>query len=126
LPGIDPESSFVIGDMAPDDVVTIYATYEVTQADIDAGLIENSATATGIFGPNDTPISSAPSERDVETFRQPGLSLTKELIGSEPVNPRAGDILRWKVVATNTGNVTLSNVSVADPLAGATVAPSLV
>lgn len=126
LSGITPESSFVIGDMEPDEVVVIYATYAVTQADIDTGLIENTATATGSYGSTNTPISSDPSDRDVETFRQPGLSLVKELIGSEPVDPRAGDILRWRVVATNTGNVTLSNVSVADPLEGATVSPALV
>jgi uncharacterized repeat protein (TIGR01451 family) len=47
LPGLSPIDCGGVTSLAPAEVVTCTATYTVTQADVDAGLITNTATALG-------------------------------------------------------------------------------
>jgi len=101
---------------------TVTATYTVTQADIDAGEVDNTAHATGLSGPNDTSVNSDTSSAKQRLYQQPGLVLVK-VVDSIPDEPRAGDSVRWTVTATNTGNVTLHDVSVSDPFLDAVVTP---
>src|SRR5439155_26521909 len=46
------------------------------------------------------------------TKQEPKLSITKE--ASPKTNSKVGDVITYTIVATNTGNVTLNNVSVKD------------
>jgi uncharacterized repeat protein (TIGR01451 family) len=121
----DPVGAFELGTLAPGDEQTVYADYAVVQADIDRGNVPNTVTASGVYGGADTEISSDPSSVTVPVFQQPGLVLTK-VVDASTVNavPRAGDIVDWTVTALNTGNVTLTDLSVDDPLPGATVSPA--
>lgn len=126
LPGVlpDPDAdAFDLGTMAPGAVVTVYADYPVNQDEIDAGEVTNSATASGTYGPADTPISTPASKVDVPLYRQPGLTLTKTLSSTIPTVPRDGTPIEWTVTAENTGNVTLTNLVVTDPFPGAIVSP---
>lgn len=122
----DPVGAFTIGTMAPGATATVYANYAVTLANINAGKVDNSATAGGVHGPSDTAITTPPSAVSVPLFRNPDLSLTKVRIGTIPLVPRAGDMLSWTVTATNTGNVTLTDLVVSDPFPGATITPAKV
>jgi uncharacterized repeat protein (TIGR01451 family) len=71
----------------------------------------NTATATGTppIGPNVTGTAQA-----TVTVSEPGISITK-LPASQTV--RSGGTATWTIVVTNTGDVGLSNVTVADPIA---------
>jgi hypothetical protein len=100
----------------PDDVLvpgqfeTCTASYTVTQADIDAGSITNTATATGT-DPG-VPVVSAPSSALVTALQSPALTLVKSA-GPASVS-KAGAVVTWSFLVTNTGNVTLSSVAIAE------------
>ncbi|PWK73960.1 SdrD B-like domain-containing protein [Aminobacter sp. AP02] len=122
----DPVGAFTIGTMAPGAVATVYANYAVKLGDINAGKVDNSATASGVHGPNVISISTPPSTASVPLHRNVDLTLVKVLTSTIPSVPRAGDTLIWTVTATNTGNVTLTNLVVSDPFPDATVTPASV
>ena len=126
LPGVvaDPVGSFSIGTLAPSASTTVYANYPVTQGNIDAGTADNSATASAVHGPGNTPISSSPSTVQTPLFRQSGLTFSKTLASTIPAVPRAGTMVSWTTTAVNTGNVTLTNLVVTDPFPGAVVSPA--
>lgn len=126
LPGVapDPVGAFSIGTLAPSASTTVYANYPVTQGDIDAGSADNSATASAVHGPGNTPISTPSSDVQTPLFRQSGLTLDKTVASTIPAVPRAGTMVTWTVTAVNTGNVTLTDLVVTDPFPSAVVAPA--
>ena len=83
----------------------------MTQADLDAASITNVATATGT-PPSGPPITSPQprrwSSRSVQT---PAISIVKSVTSAGPYNA-VGNTIAYQFVATNTGNVTLSDVSI--------------
>ncbi|CAM3733027.1 DUF11 domain-containing protein [Occultella aeris] len=94
--------------LAPTAQTTCTATYELTQADVDAGGVTNVATATGNPPGTDGPVTSPPSETTVGSEPAPGLSVVKT---SSPASvATAGDVITYGFLVTNTGNVTLSDV----------------
>ncbi|MCW5954480.1 MAG: DUF11 domain-containing protein, partial [Propionibacteriaceae bacterium] len=120
----DPSGAFAIGELAPGALAIVYADYAVTLADIDAGKVDNSATASAVYGPNTgTSIGTPPSPTSTTLYRDPRLTLDKQFTGTIPPAPRAGIPLTWTVTATNTGNVTLSNLGVTDLFPDASVSP---
>lgn len=120
----DPAGSFAIGTMAPGASTTVYANYPVTQTNINAGKVTNSATASAVHGPTNTAITTPPSSVDVPLYREPGLTLAKTLTSTIPAVPRQGTPITWTVTATNTGNVTLTSLVVTDGYPGAVVTPA--
>ncbi len=107
--------------------------YVITQADVDAGSVVNVATATGERPGGDPtdPADDVPSNEDeteTPTDREPGLALDKKVASVTDVDDNgrtdAGDEIRWEFTLTNTGNVTLSDPEVDDPLAGAVTCPA--
>lgn len=100
------------GTLAPGDLVTWRATYRVTQADVDAqGPASNTATVSG----------KSPSGADVTATGQstwspeaavPAVSLTKTADVTSDL--KVGDTVRYTFTASNDGNVTLSNVKLAE------------
>jgi uncharacterized repeat protein (TIGR01451 family) len=106
------------GTLAPGEKVTATATYAITQADIDAGQIVNSATGTGT-PPNGPPIVTPPSEVTTTIDPVPGQSFTKTADASAVTDPaKAGQVITYHFTSQNTGNVTLTNVAITDELAG--------
>ncbi|AZH82480.1 DUF11 domain-containing protein [Plantibacter sp. PA-3-X8] len=98
------------GSLAPQATVTCDASYTVTQADVDAGSVTNSATATGTPPNGGTPPVSPPSETTVEIPADPSISVVKS---AQPATVgAAGETVTYSFLVTNTGNVTLSGVSV--------------
>ncbi|PSS43233.1 hypothetical protein C6401_13550 [Arthrobacter woluwensis] len=102
-----PQSS-----LAPGDSETCTATYQVTQADVDRGSVENSATATGTPPNGADPVTSDPSQATVPSDPKPALSLQKTASPSRV--GAVGDVISYSFVVTNTGNVTLRDVTIAE------------
>ncbi|SHO62306.1 conserved repeat domain-containing protein, partial [Algoriphagus zhangzhouensis] len=89
------------------------ATYSVTQADIDAGQVDNTATA-------DSDESEIDTDSETVNLAQ-NASITIEKDGTyEDTNldgvANVGDKITYVFTVENTGNVTLTDVMVTDPL----------
>lgn len=102
------------GVLAPGEQVTATATYAITQADIDAGIVHNSAISTG-NPPTGKPVEDE-DEHDVPLTQLPVIDLVKT--GQLDGEGFAGDTVNYGFTVTNTGNVTLADVTVADELEG--------
>ena len=105
--------------------MTCSATYTLTQADVDAGEVVNTATATATppTGPEvtdeDTVTTTVPSG--------PAITLVKEsgaVVDGDGNGPDVGDTIDYTFTVLNAGNVTLTDVSVTDPLVGAVDCPA--
>lgn len=116
-----------IATLAPGDVDsgTFTAIYKLTQADIDAGVIENTATVTGVAsdGSAVTDISGTANDNDIPTIEQfghePSIALIKTSDVSQLSDPaKVGDEISYSFTVKNTGNVTLSNITLEDLLPG--------
>ncbi len=120
------------GTLAPAEVATYTASYTLTQADKDAGGVENLATTTGTppFDPANPeepgqPITPVPSTPDPDNPGTPGSSgvPTEVVVPADPslslvktgVLSSDGNTVDYTFTVTNTGNVTINNITVADP-----------
>jgi hypothetical protein len=97
--------------LLPGAQVTCTATYVLTQADVDAGQVSNTATATGT-PPAGPPPVSPPSLVIITITPAPALALVKSATPTSPSSFTVGQVITYSFVATNTGNVTLTNVAV--------------
>ncbi len=94
-------------------------TYTLTQADIDAGKKDNTATVTG-----KDPQNINVTDTDDETTNIPknaSIDLIKSgVLNMNVVAPNGianvGDRINYTFTVTNTGNVTLTNITVTDPI----------
>src|SRR5699024_6549601 len=117
---VDPENI----TLEPGDVLVASATYEVTQTDVDANEVYNHATVEGTppakENPEDpdNPIEQDPVKDDDDTKvpseHKPEIALEKSTEKQEV--SEAGEVITYKFVVTNTGNVTLDDVRVDDPM----------
>ena len=108
-----------VTSLAPGESTTCTATYTLTQADVDAGVVDNTATATGT-DPNGTEVSDTDSA-SVDIPAAPSIALDKQ--AGVPTGNAAGDTIDYTFLVTNTGNLTLSAIVVDDPLVGAVDCP---
>jgi gliding motility-associated-like protein/uncharacterized repeat protein (TIGR01451 family) len=97
------------------NAVTFETGYTVTQGDLNAGRVDNTAAAKATFG--ETELNGSDDET-VFAGQTPGLSISKTSTTDPNMFTAVGDELSYDIVVTNTGNVTLTGVSVADPLTG--------
>ena len=93
-----------VSSLAPGAFTTCTATYTDTQADMDAGKINNTATVNGSTA-TAGPVSATDSAT-VTLIQKPGMSITKS--AAESTYVAAGDVLHYTYTLKNTGNVTLS------------------
>ncbi len=97
---------------------TCVATYLITQDDLDAGFVTNEATAQTVFAPdteNEILVVSPAVTKTVTADVAPELVLAKEI--TAPTGMAAvGELISYRMTATNTGNQTLSGVSITDAL----------
>ncbi|MBP4143062.1 gliding motility-associated C-terminal domain-containing protein, partial [Flavobacterium sp. P4023] len=112
------------GGMTDNSITGIYV---LTQTDIDAGQVTNTAVVKGkdpkgnevidISGTdlnNDTPTITFLTQKGSVAITKDGVYVDSDNNGVVNV----GDKIRYNFVVTNTGNVTLTNVTVSDPLPG--------
>ncbi|MCC7443812.1 MAG: DUF11 domain-containing protein, partial [Saprospiraceae bacterium] len=107
-----------ISSMAPGavDNSTFTATYVITQADINAGNVENTAEVSG-KDPDNSDVTDVDTE-DTPLGQTPSIDLVKSGTYVDADNDgvvSAGDEIHYTFTVTNTGNVTLTNVVVTDP-----------
>jgi len=118
------------------DDTTFSATYAITQADVDAGAINNQAliTATPIVG---TPISNLSDSNDpalpgkndstiTKLSQNPALKLLKHGIFEDANHDGSvseGDRINYVFRVINTGNVTIKDIVVTDPMVTVTGGP---
>ncbi|MBK1644967.1 hypothetical protein CKO25_09955, partial [Thiocapsa imhoffii] len=97
--------------VAPGETCVLTGRYTVTQDDVDAGAVLNTATA-------DSEQTDPPVEAELTTpiAATPALSVAKVLSSASTDPVAAGSELTYTVTATNTGNVTLTEVVVSDSL----------
>ncbi|MDK9712390.1 DUF7507 domain-containing protein [Acidaminobacter sp.] len=92
--------------LAPGATADFTASYTITQADLDAGSVTNTAYAT------DGTTESEPDSETVTAVPMPALTIVKT--AAPATYDAVGDTISYSYVVTNTGNVTLYNVSVVD------------
>jgi LPXTG-site transpeptidase (sortase) family protein len=97
--------------------MTCTATHTFTQAELDAG--GSPTPGSGNLTNNVTAISNeaadATDSLDIPIVQNPSFTIAKSITSSGPYDS-AGDIIAYQVLVTNTGNETLTGVSVNDPL----------
>ena len=129
LNGVDLSSGLVWSESKADDnqlevgeVWTATAIYIITQSDIDAGVVSNTAhvTSKDPKGNDIEDTSGTSAENDDPTVtpitQNPALTVTKTAVESSYVS--VGDILHYTIKVENTGNVTIINIEVTDDLTG--------
>ncbi|MCI5903508.1 MAG: hypothetical protein MRZ74_13455 [Blautia sp.] len=121
-----------IGTMKVGDKITVLAAYKVTQADVDAAQLENIAVAAG-KGPGKDPASKTVKAAVPTDVQSPDITAVKTLTnlneatgtkladGVETKAFKAGEKAKFDIVVSNTGNVTLKNVTVEETLTGAAI-----
>jgi uncharacterized repeat protein (TIGR01451 family) len=118
-PADQPDLSAVVcptGTLAPGASDTCTATYTTTQADVDNGSVNNTATVSGTPPGSQPPVTSGPSGVTVPAVEAPSITLLKSSTTSS--YSAAGTPVTYSYQVSNTGNVTLNPVTVTDPMPG--------
>jgi len=108
----DPNATFVAcsparpATLLVGESMTCTATHTATDADFDAGKIDNVATATADQTSANSNLVHLP------LVMAANMTITKRVYGAAPT--KIGDVINYRVVYTNTGNVNLHNVVVTD------------
>jgi gliding motility-associated-like protein/uncharacterized repeat protein (TIGR01451 family) len=123
----------VPGILGLNAVVTKTATYVITQADVDAGNVINTATASG-FDPNGNRVSDVsdngnPNDgNDNPTIillsQSPSIAIITTAVFDDNNGDgfaQAGETVTYSFTITNIGNVTLTNISIPNNLLGIVV-----
>ncbi|XPI94859.1 gliding motility-associated C-terminal domain-containing protein [Flavobacterium faecale] len=123
-----PIASLAVGAT---DTTTFTAVHTITQADINAGIVYNLATANAKDPKNNnitatstdpTPCTTCPPAPDCRDCtitilnQNPVLNVVK--VSNTEFYSNVGDQIKYTIQVQNTGNVTLHNISVTDPLTG--------
>src|SRR5690606_6746647 len=117
-----PDGEENIGALAPGDDATIYVTHTVIVADLINGFVSNQATAEG-YDPNGNPVKDESDDpntpgvpndpTNVYCTENPLLTVTKVISSTGPYS-QVGDEITYKIVVSNTGNVTISDIVLTD------------
>jgi uncharacterized repeat protein (TIGR01451 family) len=106
-----PLASCPAGAILPGEFLTCTATYSLTQDDVDAGTVTNTAHADAVPASGGT-VSSGPSSASISIAAGPALSFAKT--ASPAAVTAVGQTVTYTFRITNTGNVTLSNPAIND------------
>ena len=113
------------------DTETFTAVYTVVQANVDDGFVSNQATVSGETPSGTTVTDLSDNNSNLEDdptvtnlCRMPMITLEKTgLFNDENLDGsgQAGETITYLFKVTNTGSVTLFNITLADPLPGITI-----
>lgn len=98
--------------LAPGDKATCTATYEVTQADVDRGAVENTMTGGG-RSPSGASATAPAPKATTPIPAAPSVETSAVATGTPQA---AGDTIELTVTVRNTGNVTIAQPTVTDTL----------
>ena len=129
---IDCSPTVLPATLAPGESFICTATHSVTQAEVDAGSVANTATATGA-DPSGDPLVDDSDDPDDPTDVDPDgdgeaddptvtpLTQTPEIqvtkVDTLAGFGGAGDVITYAVTVINTGTVTVSDIVLTDPVA---------
>jgi large repetitive protein len=111
--------------LQPSESLTCSATYVITEDDLSAGSVTNTAIA---YAEGGNVVSNTDSVTVEGPKANPHIQLIKEVLAvngdtSSKVFINPGDIVTYTFTVTNTGNVPLTNVIVTDPAASVSGGP---
>ena len=124
----DVEGPITLSDVALDGITVLAvgdsengsSAHTVTQAEFDANILVNIATATG-QGPQSQPVEDTDTQT-VPFAQNPAIQVVKSQALTTDANtnglPDVGDIVTYSYVVTNTGDATLSSVGLVDDIEG--------
>ncbi|WP_237221647.1 DUF7507 domain-containing protein, partial [Rothia nasimurium] len=131
--GTEPLSTFEVSDPLPGlgelqypadrslargESKTVTAEYILTQADIEKGTLDNTATANATpVDPNVVPPTEAKDDHIIPLTQVASFDFVKSSNYDAPT-AEAGQLVTYKFTVTNTGNVNLSTFEIEDPLPG--------
>jgi uncharacterized repeat protein (TIGR01451 family) len=108
--GTPPDlATCTIASLAPGDSLTCSATYTVTQEDVDAGSLTNTAIAHGT-DPDGDDVPSNESSTSLTEAPDPALTLTKTAFPL--LVQQAGTTVTYTFLVENTGTVTVNTVAI--------------
>ena len=110
--------------LAPGASTTCTGSYTVQQADVEAGDVYNVATAGGTppgspTNPNPPDVDSPPDDENTPIEQNPSMTVIKTITSTGPYSEDS--VIAYQFVVTNTGDVTLTGVTLTDPLPGLSV-----
>lgn len=112
-----PTATCPAGPLEPGGFVDCTATYALTQADVDAGSVDNTATASADPASGGS-VTSPSSSATVTIARAPAFTFVKSVDRASVT--AVGELLTYTFRIVNTGNVTLTDpVIVEDSFSGA-------
>jgi len=114
---VDVSGVIPVESMTDDDILEVGETwtytynYTITQGDLDAGQVDNTATGSAYFGEDKY---SDSDDETVTATQEPSIDVTKD---ADVANyDEVGDVITYTVTIENDGNVSLTNVSLNDTL----------
>ncbi|MCS5491196.1 DUF7507 domain-containing protein, partial [Algoriphagus limi] len=99
--------------LQPGEIWTYSATYVITQADLDNGNFTNTVAVNVKSGSEDYEFTD---DETVDAVVSPELTVIKT--SDVSTYESVGDVITYTITVQNTGNVTLTDVVVSDPLTG--------
>ncbi|RDZ26335.1 hypothetical protein DX914_15120, partial [Lysobacter silvisoli] len=119
---LDAAATCPVTTLAPGASTTCTGTHTITQAEVDAGTVNNSATVTGT-PPGGGTTTSPPDTTTTPIVPAPALTVDKT--AGTPSGNTAGSTIAYTFLVTNTGNVTVTGIAVNDAqLDAAAVCPA--
>ncbi len=127
-PNADTINPATVSSIDPGQTVTVIATHVITQADIDLGIVTNTASVTAqdhnttiVNDDSDDPDTPALDDATITSIVQnPELTLTKsDDPAPDGTYDTVGEVITYTIEVINTGTVTLTNVVVSDTNADA-------
>jgi LPXTG-motif cell wall-anchored protein len=106
----DPICPAAATSLAPGTQTVCTSTYTVTQPDIDAGFITNTATATGTPPNGGPPVQTQASTARVPEPPHPAATLVKAV--DVHTLTHAGQIVNYSFTVTNAGNTSLTRPTI--------------
>lgn len=106
------------GQLLPGQTLTAVAAYRITQADLDAGKVANSATLAGVPGAGGL-TASLPVATDTLLSPDARLEFSTTADASAVGDPaQVGQVITYNFTAKNAGNAALKAVSIEDQVPG--------
>ena len=110
---LDAAAVCPVTTLAPGASTTCTGTHTITQAEVNAGTVNNSATASGT-PPTGPAITSPPDTTTTPITAAPSLTIDKT--AGTPSGNTAGSTIGYSFLVSNTGNVTLTGIAINDAL----------
>lgn len=113
-----PDVALTSDTLAPGTSATAEVIYTVTEADVIAGSVVNTAAASGTTAAGET-VSAGPAECTVRTAAlNTNFTVSKQIVDKKD-EYKVGETIQYQITVTSQANVTLENLKVTDQLSDA-------